>query len=132
MAAGRRIRMQAWLVTRSETSNTFTTWRTEVEACLRSRRHQAARSLVLDWDRKIESQIPQENVMHSSRELRFRSSLSLVLALFIPALMVAQSEGVAPSAVSSPSRSVKQRLEQLQQHAGQIPPASTDRKSTRL
>ncbi len=48
--------------------------------------------------------------MHSSRELRFRSLLSLVLALLIPALMVAQSEVVSPSAESSSNHSLKQRL----------------------
>lgn len=70
--------------------------------------------------------------MHSSRELRFRSLLSLVLALLIPALMVAQSEVVSPSAESSPNHSLKQRLEQIVQHVNQTAPTEAQAKPARL
>ena len=69
--------------------------------------------------------------MRSSKELCFRSLLSLVLALLIPAIMVAQSESVSPSAESSPSRSVKQRLEILQ-HIGQTAPTEKHRTPARF
>ena len=73
--------------------------------------------------------------MHSSKELRFRSFLPLVLALLFPALVAAQSDGVSPSAGSSLHSSVKQRLEILR-HVGQtapteaqVPPARFDPRS---
>ena len=70
--------------------------------------------------------------MHSSREMRFRSLLSLVLALLIPALMAAQSEVVSPSAESSPNHSLKQRLEQIVQHVNQTAPTESQSQPVRL
>lgn len=48
--------------------------------------------------------------MHSSKDLRFRTLLSLALALLFPAVMAAQSEGAAPSAESSRNNSFERRL----------------------
>ena len=69
--------------------------------------------------------------MHRLNELRFRSLLPLFLALFFPALMVAQNEGVSASAESSPSHSVKQRLEILR-HIGQTAPTEAPAGPVRL
>ena len=63
--------------------------------------------------------------MRSRKEMYFRNLLTLSLALLFPALLSAQSEGVAPSAESSPSRSVKQRLESLP-YFRPTPTATTD------
>src|ERR1039457_2990528 len=69
--------------------------------------------------------------MHSSNELRFRSLLPLVLALLFPAIMVAQSDGVSPSAASSPHLSVKQRLESLPYFRPTPPPATDTQPSSK-
>src|SRR5271165_6802494 len=75
--------------------------------------------------------MPQESVMHSSNELRFRSLLPLVLALLFPALVVAQSDGVSPSTESAPNHSLKQRLEILR-HIGQTDPTEAQALPARL
>src|SRR5271165_2721102 len=70
--------------------------------------------------------------MHSSKKLRFRNVLSLAFALLFPAILVAQSDGVSPSAVSSPNRSFKQRPEQILQHVGQKAPTAAQAQPARF
>src|SRR5580704_4005357 len=51
--------------------------------------------------------------MRGRKEVYFRNLVTLSLALLFPAIMAAQSEGLALSAESPRNRSVKQRLESL-------------------
>jgi len=79
----------------------------------------SARTANQDYgDCQIKS-LRQEDVMHGSKEFRFRTLLTLALVLAVCTVMAAQSENANPTTESLRNSPLERRLAQILPHAGQ-------------